>query len=51
MEKNYRDLVNKLPTEYDHAIQAAMENAQELGFNEETDEQAFWREVYGQVMA
>lgn len=50
---NSRQRLNELPDTpgMDLAIASAMENAQEMGLDEETDEEAFYAEVLGQVTA
>lgn len=50
---DYRKLVDALPSSYDQAIMSAMENAYDMGLREEADDDgdAFWYQVYGEVMA
>jgi hypothetical protein len=49
----WRQRVDSLPARYDHLIFPAMDNAYELGYREDADDdgEAFWHEVYGQVVA
>ena len=50
---DYRTLVDALPSQYDQAIASAMENAYDMGLREDGDDDgdAFWYQVYGEVMA
>jgi len=49
MSTTYRQQVQALGRDYDAAVNAACDNADEMGLNEEDD--AYWAEVLGQVTA